>query len=273
MGNQLSNLHAKFAGGIPENYDRYLRPLLFEPCARDLADRIGKSGPVRFLELACGTGVVTAQLLSRLDPQGTIVATDLNPDMIEVARKRLPSDRITWQVADATSLPFGSGSADVVICQFGWMFFPDKAKAMREAHRVLAPRGQLLFNVWDKIERNESGELAKSLYQRELGADAPTFFTIPYGMHDVAPTMTMLTEAGFTDANVEHVELTGRSPSPRHAAMGWLDGSPVLNEIILRRPDAISDLREKLTQAMAERFGDGPFESKLSAIVFSATKR
>jgi len=268
----MSDVHAKFAGSIPANYDRYLRPFVFEPYARDLVRRLKAGSGLRVLELACGTGVVTDHLLRALDDGGTIVATDLNPDMIEIARKRLGTNRVEWRVADATSLPFDDGTFDAVLCQYGWMFFPDKPRAMREAHRVLKPAGRLLFNVWDALDRNEGAQLADALYHRVLGADAPTFFSVPYGMSDSEPVKRMLVDAGFSDVRSESVEFTGETESAAHAAYAWLDGSPVLNEIVARRPDAVDSLREQLGQEFARKFGPGIIRTRMKAFVFSATR-
>src|SRR5688500_16765869 len=144
-----------FAGSIPEGYDRYLRPLLFEPYALDLAGRVPITPGMKVLELACGTGIVTRALLGVLPGDATIVATDVSGHMLGVAQQKIsPDPRLAWQPADATTLPFDTGSFHAVICQFGLMFFPDKLRALREARRVLRPAGTLIFNVWDSLERN-----------------------------------------------------------------------------------------------------------------------
>ena len=132
-----------FAGSIPEIYDRFLVPLIFEPYATDLAGRIAGMKPRHVLETAAGTGVLTRALASRLAGDARIVATDLNQPMLDHAAAQQPPDRrLTWQQADALALPFEDRTFDVVACQFGAMFFPDKVQGYREARRVLKPGGR-----------------------------------------------------------------------------------------------------------------------------------
>ena len=130
-----------FAGSIPAIYDRYMVPLIFAPYAALVADRARALAPRRILETAAGTGVVT-EALHRALPHAEIVATDLNPPMLEQAAQRVSAANIRFQQADALDLPFDDGSFDLVVCQFGVMFFPDKVKGDAEARRVLrdAPR-------------------------------------------------------------------------------------------------------------------------------------
>src|ERR1700704_2837664 len=141
-----------FAGSIPEIYERYLVPLIFDPYARDLAARLAKTDPHDVLETAAGTGVLTRAVASRLPAHAHMVATDLNQPMLNQAKARQDDDgRIAWKQADALALPFGDQSFDAVACQFGVMFFPDKVQGYREARRILKPGGRFIFNVWDKI--------------------------------------------------------------------------------------------------------------------------
>src|SRR3954452_24830453 len=144
-----------FAGSIPENYDRYMVPLIFEPFAADLAQRAASFSPSAVLEIAAGTGVVTRALAPKLSPGASYTVTDLNQPMLDYAASQQPADsRISWRQADALALPFEEGSFDVVCCQFGAMFFPDRHLGFSEARRVLKPGGSFVFNVWDRIEEN-----------------------------------------------------------------------------------------------------------------------
>ena len=143
-----------FAGSIPEIYDRFMVPLIFEPYALDLAQRIAALAPADVLETAAGTGVLTRALAARLQPSVRIVASDLNQPMLDQAAKRLAGRAVEWKQADALALPFADRSFDVVACQFGAMFFPDRVQGYREARRVLKPGGRFMFNVWDDIRHN-----------------------------------------------------------------------------------------------------------------------
>src|ERR1051325_9827153 len=148
-----------FSGSIAKLYETYLVPLIFEPYAKDLANRLASRRLSRVLEIAAGTGVVTRHLASVLPESVSIIATDLNQPMLEQARAMGTKRPVEWRLADAMQLPFPDGSFGAVVCQFGFMFPPDKAKAFSEARRVLKPGGVLIFNVWDRIEENEFADV------------------------------------------------------------------------------------------------------------------
>ena len=135
-----SNADRAFAGSIPQLYERYMVPLIFERYAVDLAARSASQTPSRVLEVAAGTGVVTRQLAQVLPPDTSIVATDLNQAMLDVAAQRIGPANVRFRQADAQALPFADGSFDAVLCQFGVMFFPDRIAAYREVRRVLRLR-------------------------------------------------------------------------------------------------------------------------------------
>src|SRR6266508_6700501 len=144
-----------FSGSIPELYDTHLVPLIFEPYAADLVERLASKPVARVLEIAAGTGVVTRTMASSLPKSVSIVATDLNQSMLDQASALGTERPVEWRQADAMRLPFRDGTFDAVVCQFGVMFFPEKAKAFSEARRVLRPGGVFIFNVWDRIKENE----------------------------------------------------------------------------------------------------------------------
>src|SRR5882672_1363712 len=135
-----------FAGSIPKLYDTYLVPLIFEPYAADLVNRLAPGSLSRVLEIAAGTGVVTRALASVLPESVSIVATDLNPSMLDQAAALGTRRPVEWRQADAMRLPFRDGAFDAVVCQFGAMFFPEKSKAFSEARRVLSAGGVFIFN-------------------------------------------------------------------------------------------------------------------------------
>lgn len=176
-----------FAGSIPEIYDRLLVPLIFESYARDLAERVAKVKPRDVLETAAGTGALTRTIASRLPAHARIVATDLNQPMLDHAAAKQPRDhRIMWQQADALALSFEDQRFDVVACQFGVMFFPDKVQGYREARRVLKPGGHLLFNVWDQIAENEFAGVVTQALAAVFPHDPPDFMArTPHGYFDV----------------------------------------------------------------------------------------
>src|SRR2546430_848866 len=172
--------NAAFTGSIPENYDRYLGPVLFEPYAADLVARIDLPAGASVLELACGTGIVTRRLRDRLGPRARLVATDLNAAMLKRGAKKFqPEEMIEWKEVDATDLEFPDEVFDSVVCQFGLMFFPNKSRAIGEAHRVLKRGGQLLFSVWDELERNDLPRVARAVVTGFFEDNPPDFYDVP----------------------------------------------------------------------------------------------
>lgn len=259
-----------FTGSIPELYDRFMGPMLFEPYARELADRFaGFEGVI--LETAAGTGRVTRALAEATGPGAAITATDLSEPMLAQAMRAVSSPKVSWRQADATALPFADASFDAVVCQFGLMFFPDKAAGYGEARRVLKPGGRFVFSVWDDIEANDlswiTGETVAALFP-----DNPAEFLQrgPFGYHDEAVIRGGLTGAGFGEVSVERVVLETPAASAADAAAAIVKGSPLGAEIEARHPGRVSETVEAATQALAGRFGDGPLSAKGRALVVTA---
>lgn len=278
-GHEPSAADTRFADSVPAMYDRYLGPLLFEQYARDLATRLTANSELavrRVLEVAAGTGILTEQLAGLLPPEATLVATDLNPPMLAVARRRLqdhPSRaRIDWREADATTLPFADGSFDTVVCQFGIMFFPDKPRAARETHRVLAPGGRWLFNVWGRLEENPIQRIAHETITRYFSEDPPQFYRVPFNMHAEEATRELLADAGFSDVTVTSLRFGTEAPSARDAAIGLVRGNPVVTAIEQRGSIGVEEFVEAVTTALARELGDGPMPAPMSAYVVSARK-
>ena len=269
----MTDQHAAFVGSIPTNYDRYLGPLFFHGYADDLAARVPVTDGVRVLEVACGTGIVTERLARRVQGRGSLVATDLNEAMLAHAQRRLgPRLAVEWRQADGTRLPFEDGSFDVVVCQFGLMFFPDKAAGVAEAYRVLRSGGRYLFNVWDVIERNPVARITHETVASFFPVDPPGFYRVPFTLHDPAAVMRFLEHARFTDIAWEHVEKTGTSPSAAEAATGLIEGNPIYDAIMQRRPGALAEIEAALAGKVAAELGNYPVRCPLRALVFSARR-
>lgn len=264
----------QFTGSIPEIYDRLLVPLIFEPYARDLAERLAKIKPRDILETAAGTGVLTRAMASRLPPHARIMATDLNQPMLDRAAARQPrNDRIAWRQADALDLPFEDGEFDVVACQFGAMFFPDKVRGYREARRVLKPGGHFLFNVWDQISENEFAHSITETLATLFPKDPPYFLVrTPHGYHDVKKIHEQLIAAGFASISVQTLDATSRASSPHDPAIAYCQGTPLRNEIEARDSSRLDDATQKSAEALARRFGTGPIEGRIRAHVITAVR-
>ncbi len=225
------------------------------------------------LEIAAGTGVLTRALASRLAPSVRIVATDLNQPMLDQAARRQAEGRIEWKQADALALPFGDGGFDVVACQFGVMFFPDKVRGYREARRALRPGGRFLFNVWGPIEENEFADVVTEALATVFPNDPPRFMArTPHGHHDVGRIREELKDAGFADISVDGVDATSKASSPRDAAVGFCQGTPLRNEIEARDASRLEDATSQTTDALARRFGKGAIEGRIRAFVITASR-
>lgn len=263
-----------FAGSIPEIYDRFLVPLIFESYALDLAHRIAKTDPRDVLEMAAATGVLRRAMASQLPAQAGIAATDLNQPMLDYAAARQPSDdRIVWKQADALALPFADQSFDVAACQFGVMFFPDKVQAYKEARRVLRPGGRYIFNVWDKISENDFADTVTQALAAVFPDDPPRFLArTPHGYHDVERICTDLKAAGFETISVDAVDGISKAPSPGHPAIAYCQGTPLRNEIEARDASRLQEATKLAAEALALRFGRGAVEGRIRGFVIAATR-
>jgi ubiquinone/menaquinone biosynthesis C-methylase UbiE len=263
-----------FTGSIADIYDRFLVPLIFEPYARDLAERLAKIKPRDVLETAAGTGALTRAIASRLGSNTRIVATDLNQPMLDHAAARQSQDvRVEWKQADALALPFEDRSFDAVACQFGAMFFPDKVQGYKEARRTLKPGGHFLFNVWDQISENDFADAVTEALAKLFPHDPPLFMArTPHGYHDVERVRAELNAAGFTKISVEAIDHISKASSPRDPAIAYCQGTPLRNEIEARDASLLEEATKRATQALAHRFGSGTIEGRIRAFVVTAIR-
>jgi SAM-dependent methyltransferase len=268
----MSDSDKVFAGSIPELYDTHLVPLIFEAFAEDLAERVAAFSPQNVLEIAAGTGVVTRVLAPRLEPDARYVVTDLNQPMLDHAAGRQgQDDRITWQQADALNLPFDDAAFDVVVCQFGVMFFPDRAAAYQEARRVLKPGGRFLFSVWDHLGVNEFADIVTQTATAIFPDDPPQFLPrTPYGYYDTDTIQGELTGVGFADISVSTLTETSPAPSPRDAAVAFCEGTPLRSEIEARDANLLGEVTDRAAQEIAARYGEGPVVAKIQAHILTA---
>ena len=263
-----------FTGSVAEIYERCMVPMLFEPYAADLVSRLRGADRGRILEVGAGTGVLTRAMAASLADDVTIVASDLNPGMLDRAAAA-GAGRVEWRRADVMELPFPDGGFDTVVCQFAAMFFPDKPRAFAEVRRVLAPGGRFLFNVWDAIGVNEFADEVDRAVAVLFPADPPRFMMrTPHGYHDTAAIARHLREAGFANApEIEAVEGRSRAPSARSAAMGFCQGTPLRLEIEARDADRLEDATSAGAAALAARFGPGPIDGRMRAYVIAVDAR
>jgi SAM-dependent methyltransferase len=255
-----------WVGSMPEAYDRWLGPAVFQPFAADLARRVAARRPRRVLELAAGTGILTRELVAALDG-AEITATDLNEAMVEYGRRLAPGAE--WRQADALHLPFEDGAFDAAVCQFGVMFFPDKPAAFAEARRVLAPGGCFFFNTWGPVDTHEYAVALLAGLDKAFPDDPPTFIgAIPHGYVDVEAVAADLRRGGLDPVAVETVTLEGRADSAADIATGFCTGTPLRPAIEARAelPATVAVVAEE----MEARLGTGEVTGRMTAHVIEA---
>lgn len=263
----MTSASVTFSG--PQYYDKLIGPLWFDPPAADLAQRLPASPPGDVLEIACGTGLLTARLRDRLEPLRLLVATDLSKAMIDYARAKLGGRAgIEWREADALKLPFEDKAFGAVACGFGIMFVPDRPAALREARRVLNDGGLLLFSVWDRIEENPHALANAEVLEAMFPGDPEMRFRLPYDMHDPAYLRRLLADAGFRETRIETRRFPIKGANPRDMAIGQIRGTP-RSALIEKRGVALDLVIDKVAAALAKSGGD-PYSGHAQAVIVEA---
>jgi ubiquinone/menaquinone biosynthesis C-methylase UbiE len=256
-----------FRHSTPSLYHRYMGPLLFEPYAKHVAERLVLLRPNRILETAAGTGIVTRAVTEAV-PDAQIVATDINPAVVEFASEHLRSGRVTFQRADAQHLPFDDESFDLVLCVFGVMFFPDKIRAHAEARRVLHIAGHYVVLTFDRLDRNPVPEAAGEAVASVFRENPRYMERGPFSYADAALVERDLRAAGFEDITVETVRLASRVTA-QEAAQGIVLGSPFRAEIERLDSSALERALTAVTEALLPWDGK---DAPMSAHIATATR-
>jgi ubiquinone/menaquinone biosynthesis C-methylase UbiE len=246
---------------------------LFGPYAEDIARRLAGLSTGAILEVAAGTGIVTAVLAQTLPAAVAITATDLNQPMLDFAATKPGLDRVTWQQADAMRLPFPDASFDAVVCQFGVMFFPDRRLAHVEVRRVLKTGGRYIFNVWDSLAHNPVAEIVHRTVADLYPVRPPGFISrTPFGYHDANVIVAELRAAGFETCVINTVATTWSASSPRDPAVAFCQGSPLRAEIEAADSDGPTRATDAATAAIVAHLGGRPPAFPMQALVIEATK-
>jgi len=267
-----------FRGGVPDAYEQLMVPLMFQPYADDMVSRAAARSPSAVLELAAGTGVVTRGLAAALPRETTLVATDLNPGMLAVAEARgaprpAGAQDVTWQTADAQALPFDDDSFDLVVCQFGVMFFPDRPAAHAQVRRVLRPGGTYLFSAWDSIETNAVALAVDEAYRRVLPDAPPNVITrVAHGYHDPVAIRKDAEAGGLVVQAIDAVDLVGAAESAAAAAAAIPRGSPMRAELEPLGEETLARIEAVTADLLAQRFGTGPIRTPIRAFVVTARR-
>lgn len=269
-----SDSDKNFGSSIAELYETVSVPLIFDPYAPDMANRVAARSVSSILEVAAGTGVVTRTLAAALPPAVQIVATDLNQPMLDYAASVGTKRPVEWRQADALALPFEDERFDAVVCQFGVMFFPDKAKAYAEARRVLRPGGAFIFSAWDRIEENEFADVVTTALAGVFPDDPPRFLArTPHGYHDTGTIERDLSAGGFSKrASVETVAARSRAATSRGPAVAYCQGTPLRNEIEERDASRLEEATDVAADAIAERFGSTDVDGKIQAHIVTVER-
>jgi ubiquinone/menaquinone biosynthesis C-methylase UbiE len=263
----------KFTGEDAENYDFYLGPILFEPYARYLAAEIDTTNVETVLEVACGTGRVTRHIRKALPAGVKFVATDISIDMMNVAKRGLGDNAIEFKTEDAQSLSFANNSFDLVICQFGMMFLPDKKKGFDEIFRVLKPGGKFMFFTWDDtLHMPLFKTLVNDLILPHFKDEDTTRFFVPFALHDPKLLEGFLQKSGFKNIVVSKVVLGSGSSSPKNVADALYRKHPLGREIMAKEPLEFEPVAQKFEEEIAIQFGTESPVFHLSAFLTSGEK-
>jgi len=269
----MDNSVTAFIGTIPEYYDRYFGPIIFEDYAVDLVRRVTVPTAGTVLEIAAGTGIVTHHLRNTLPENVKIIATDLNESMLDYAQTKFNNQQnIEFQPADATELSFRSASIDTVISQFSLMFFQDKQIAIEEIARILKPGGEFIFNIWDSFEHNH---LLQSVNQALIGVypdNPPSFFDIPYGYYKIDKIKDLLDLAGFGGIEISILPGVSQSKTARQVALATILGTPASIQIAERGEIEVDRVVDIVEEAISAKYGPTSVAAKMQAIVFKACK-
>ncbi len=263
-----------FAGAIPDIYDTHLVPMIFAAYAEDLVQQVAPLEPMAVLETAAGTGALTRALAPRLPERASYVVSDLNRPMLDYAAGRQPDDhRIQWRQADAMHLPFDDGLFDVVCCQFGVMFLPDKVEGFREARRTLRDGGRFIFSTWDRIEENEFADSVTGTVSRVFPDNPPVFFSrTPHGYHEVDRIEEDARRAGFRHVEVITIAKESKADDARMLAFAFCQGTPLRNELEARDASRLDEITHRTADDIERRFGPAPITGRMQAHIVVATR-
>lgn len=247
-----------------ERYEEFFGPTLFGPWASVLVDRAAPRAGERVLDLACGTGIVTRRVAPAVGPAGSVVGVDASPDMLVVARRLpVPGDvPVQWRQGDATALDLPDGAFDLLLCQQGLQFFPDRPAAAREMRRVLSAEGRAVVSVWQGVHRHPLLAASSAAVAHHLGVPITDVDT-PFSFGDADELRRLLEDAGFHRVEVTAETLEARFPSAEEfVAMTTVAAAAVLPAYahVVSDPAARAALIRVSTEAtrdLIERHRDG----------------
>lgn len=263
----------RFDGKIPDMYDDGPGAGIMEPSAVQFIEFVrnhytgSNHQSLRILELACGTGRFTRHLHSHFS-NAHIVATDLSPGMVEVGQRKLPHENISWHVANMENIPFEDESFDIIFCQYGYMFCPDKLRAFAETHRVLRKGGSMYALVWDKLEHHPTLYPVYQHVRAQYPHVSTKFFETPCSMHDQEMIQQWLETHQFKNINFFSLPVTGGYESKERTLLSMLEGSPLAQALLDEGVDldVFVDEASSIFDHMEEEDGTVAFPLKATLI-------
>lgn len=241
--NQVTVSYKTHGGSPPENYERYFVPAIGEPLARDLIDRAALRAGERVLDVACGTGIVTRLAAEQIGPTGTAAGLDVNPGMLAVARSATPADvMIDWHEASAEAMPLPDGAFDVVLCQMGLQFVPDRLAAVREMQRVLAPGGRLVLNAPGPTPP-PMAIMAEAL-ATHISPQVAGFVHAVFSLHDRRELLELLEAGGFRNTVIDHPTKHLTIPPPKDFLWQYIHSTPMCPVVAQADDDALAALEQ-----------------------------
>jgi ubiquinone/menaquinone biosynthesis C-methylase UbiE len=263
----LEENNIQFEKTIPKVYEQYLGPYLYEPYSKYVTNRI-IGNPQTVLEIGVGSGRLTNHLVKKLSKEAKLTAIDINPNMLDIAQHKVNAANVKFEVADAQELPFLDNSFDLVICQFSFMFLPNKQKGFNEAWRVLKPGGQFLFITWDKAENNITVHISQQTILQFLQVAPPAYFGKAYSaMNNPDELLNYTKYAGFENGKVEKITLEGKCPCAMDAVIGFVEGNSIIKEILKEGPELLQTIKKSIVSKINDQVGQDPIRSELNAWV------
>jgi len=265
----MSTKSSSFVGDIPGHYDNGLGPNIFVDYADSLVDLCYEADAKNVIELAAGTGIVSRKLRDKLPPDTKLLITDLNPPMLEVAKGKFSEgENVEFGVANAMNLPFDDDVFDLMVCQFGVMFFPDKSASYQEAARVLKPGGRYIFNVWSAMSENPFSKMAHDVGAQFFPDDPPGFYKVPFHYGDPEAVRADLAAGGWREVRHETIQINKTIVNPEAFATALVYGNPMIDEIRERGGVKPEQVASEMLSALSAAFGSSGMTMPLSATTF-----
>jgi SAM-dependent methyltransferase len=240
-----------------ETYERFFGPAMFEPLAGVLVERAAPRPGERVLDVACGTGIVTRRLPLLVGESGRVVGLDLSPEMLAVARSQPSRDGapVDWIEGDAQALPLEDGTFDLVVCQQGLQFVPDRAAAAREMRRVLGEDGRAVVAVWQGLDRHPMFRALIEAEAEHLGLPVERLAT-PFSLGDADRLRALFDGAGFAAVDVSTADISARfAPADRFIRLTVRAAAAVMPELAEGGPEAMEELARAVTGAVEPEAG------------------